>query len=311
MPSIQEIVEHQDVLQANKHKQVGSFATKSQEVIYAFWANDQERSKTGELIKHHGKEAALNYQTYAKQILGKQVCLMEDFEGKNNVVTLNEYEKRSDISAEVIIAVCALNSSAYANSANNTIMASVKGASINSFFRTNELPVIMNNPNITKIINVSREDPEGTVYKKKEAYHIMRDEWLEKAIDQYQKINKAYRSKEVIKEVYDGAVNNMSAEIILSQNAFVIKRSNLNLGNEYDCYRIEDQGQELIRLDKCIKLMQENEDLKTRVENLDSVPKETLNSLILEYFNEQALSTTLAQKIKHRAQIRTQQLTII
>lgn len=280
MATLKTLVNHPDIVQAFHHHQENNFSLNNQEAIYTFWANDVERDKNGKLIEHHGKKIALNYQKNHDN-----VYLMENFEGEDKVLSLNDYEKRQDISLPTISAVCALASASYAKSAKGIILTSVKGANINSFFRTNELPLIMNNPNITHIINVSRDDPIGTVCDKKKAYHILRDEWLDSAIQKFKEANINHRNNKVHPEIYETALNNMAAEIVLSQKAFVKKMPDLNILVEYQNYNFKDQKHELERINKSISLMKKYPELKPKVDELNKASSYAINDYILGYFN--------------------------
>jgi hypothetical protein len=282
MVTIRGISDHKDVQDAYKHHINGNF-TKQQKTIFAFWANDIERDQEGKFIEHHGKATALNFQKQSVNNGTTPVVLMEDFEGEKNVLVLNDYEKRTDISPFILSAVCA--SASYAKSVQDTILTSVKGAAINSFFRTNELPVIMNNPNIKTIINVSRDDPQGKFYSKKEAYHVLRDEWLETTIKEFKEAAEKFKDNKIHEETYQTAVDKMAAEVVLSNKALNKTPLLLNAQAEYQNYNASDIVEEMKRAKECQELIRQYPILEQRVKNKLLIDNKTINAQVHNYLD--------------------------
>jgi hypothetical protein len=266
MATVKALEKHQDVQSAYTHYNERHFHT-SEDTVYAFWANDVERDKTGKVIEHHGRACALKFQAKSHHENKQPVVLMENFEGKNGVEVLNDYEKRPDISPMVCSAVCAAASASYAKSAQSTILTSVKGAAANSFFRTHELPIVMNNPNITHVIIVSRENPEGSTYSKKQAYHILRDEWSESAKQKFQEATVKFQDKKIHKVVYQSAVDSLAAEIAISVRGLDMSKPSVNIDTEYQHYGTDDIIKELQRVQNYKSLLRDNPGLLQKVKD--------------------------------------------
>lgn len=285
MATVQGIANHDDVQNSYAHHEIGNFK-KEEDTIYAFWANDVERDNEGNFIEHHGKAVALAFQKRSAEANERPVVLMGNFEGKNDIPVLDDCEKRRNISPHVINSVCALASVSYAKSAQSTIVTSVKGAASNSFFRTNELPVIMNNPNITEVIIVSRDDPVGTYYSKKDAYHILRDEWLKSETKKFKEATEKFKNSEIHPEIYQSAVDKMSAEAILSIKALNKIKLALNVETEYQDYDISDIARELVRAKRCKKLTEEYPVLAQKIKAGLSANDETIYTQILSRLHD-------------------------
>ncbi|MEY3196648.1 MAG: hypothetical protein RLZZ59_14, partial [Pseudomonadota bacterium] len=111
----------------------------------------------------------------------------------------SKIEINPDLSSEEKNLICALQSLLYAKAAQGNVVTSVQGANPDSFFRTTEIYSIMNNPKITAIQIMSEDMVEaskrpdgigtrtlGPPLDKKIAYHMLRKQWMDSAIEKYE-----------------------------------------------------------------------------------------------------------------------------
>lgn len=156
MSKRKEVFEHPDVVDiVEKREKFGSKGA-----IHVFWANDIDRNPDGSVKERHGRKTALEFQSHHPEL---NIRLLQDYEGKEGIPSLDDYEKKTNIPKSVINAVCALSSVAFAKHSNNSVVTSVKGASVRSYFRTVELPVIMKSEHIDEVRVISR----GGVWQKR------------------------------------------------------------------------------------------------------------------------------------------------
>ena len=154
------------------------------ETIHIFWANNYDVVNK----KHHGHDNALKHVSDAAHS-GKPVLLLEHYEGKE-VPELMKVEASDVIPQNAKDFMYACSSRNFASEANDEVRTSVQGASPYSFFRTTELYVVMNNPAINTItILTEGEDGKVTTQSmpKQEAYHALRDEWIDSSIAKHEK----------------------------------------------------------------------------------------------------------------------------
>jgi|GEM_PF-6518747 len=237
-PKLSLLLNHPISLRILSHYAKGSFD--APDLKYGFWANNLQPAiennavvfKDGKQVyRHHGHENLSNlhneHKDYQENNIGDKddnrgsITLYNAFESltgfkdsKDKIPNLSEVETDPNLSSVEKQFICALQSMVYARSAHDTVITSVQGAGINSFFRTAEIDTIMNNPNITKIQILSENMTEaqkshngiGTVtlsseIDKKKAYHMLRDEWVESAAEKYkqaeQGLIKAYETQNV------------------------------------------------------------------------------------------------------------------
>ncbi len=279
--SLPSILDHPDVI----HTIESSKYFKSDGSTHAFWANDVDRNPDGSVKTHHGREMALHFQASHPK---KNVRLMQNYEGTNGIFVLDEYEKRKDVPKPIIDAVGAFSSISFAKNSGESVVTSVKGASISSYFRTVELPVIMRCEHISKIHNISREDPEGVTYPKKEAYHVLRDEWLESSKKRFLNVEIPEKTaSEAQKAVYNSALKDFASEIATSR--YLARDGKHPFGlDEHAKYTKEDKEIERERWKKCQDLVEElkvtHPDLEAAVKKeFYSKMRKDMKKLVKEY----------------------------
>jgi hypothetical protein len=202
-----EVLRHRDVQATFEHYRKGNFKDSPEvysDSIYCFWSNDYEGGI------RYGREVARRYRESHPR---PPVFLMEDFEGARGVIKLDTYGgPGTPIPEQVRDAVAAFASYSYARSIPDKVLVSVKGSSFESFFRKIELDVIMNSERTTQVIIASRDDPRGTQYDKRIAYHMLRDEWLENSKNRF-----VANFAAVGTEPYNKALEDLAQEIVLAR----------------------------------------------------------------------------------------------
>lgn len=223
-------------------------------IRYGFWANNLRpelkdnqpvlNEKGEQQYRHHGNA---NLQEFGDPGTGyndhtpeeykytpiQALRGLEDqigFRKGQGILSLGDIENRTDLSQEQKQAICALQSFAYAEAAEGPVVTSVQGANPKSFFRTTEIFSIMNNPNITGIQILSEDMDKvnkngigkitlSKVLDKKEGYHTLRDEWVESAIKQYQKIENSLNNSSPEKQHSLKAAMDSAREILAREQA--------------------------------------------------------------------------------------------
>ncbi len=261
---------------------------------HVFWANDVDRNADGSIKTHHGKEVALAFQAGHPEM---GVHLMQNYEGRNGVLDLYEYERKTDVPKDVIRAVCAFSSISFAKRSSERIITSVKGASIGSYFRTVELPVIMRSSHIEHVHNISREDQEGKTYTKKMAYHVLRDEWLEASKKRFLDTEiPSETATAAQKEVYNSALRDFAKEIALSK--YLIRDGKHPYGLEVHArYNHEDRELERARWAKCEHML---EDLKVAHPALERAVKKEFYSKMGKDIKQEVKKYMDAMKVEKR-----------
>lgn len=92
------------------------------------------------------------------------------------------------------------------------------------------------------------------MYGKKEAYHVLRDEWLKSSKNRLDSMPHVGSSSEVGKAVYNSAVKELAAEIAISKYYASADRHPYGNG-EHERYTDKDRGKEKARYERCKKIM--------------------------------------------------------
>ncbi len=202
------LVKHPDVCKAYEYYARGVFKTKGSLV---FWTNDNENDAAGKLIRW-GQVVAERYCE-----TNKDAHIMGHFEtvggiaGNMGIIKLTDYVKREfeyqkatkgrDLSdhekdriEDTDKALAAAASYSFARSASGTVVVSARGAFSDGFFREIEFNPLMQNPEVTHIRLISRVDPKDRLLPKHEAFHTLRDEWLEYSYNRCRSAKELYES---------------------------------------------------------------------------------------------------------------------
>lgn len=208
-----------ELLTILKSYEAGEYARLTEGKALIFWSNDFD----AETRVHHGKNNALNYSASSERLSGSSAVLLSDIEAASagKVPSQDAAERNPDLSSEQKRLIAALGSAAFAMSAKGTAICSTKGSAPQSYFRQVELDIIMNNPSITNILTIDRDHPDGKkLLPKMEAYHVMRDEWAEHAINNltqaHEKLSQA-PDNPALKAVRDSALNVLAEEMIMAE----------------------------------------------------------------------------------------------
>lgn len=169
---------------------ISACKTVESNVIWGFWSNRYFEIE-GEVKSR--TRMMMQYISERKDFHGKKLQILEHFEKANGLELLDyleELKKSGEITPEVADTIFAIRSFTYTRaiaslgeSVSKVAMA-VDISSPGSVFRDTELPALMNNPNIKSFILVEL-DGSSQELPKREAYHKLRDRWLDIAIERY------------------------------------------------------------------------------------------------------------------------------
>ncbi len=273
-------VSHPDVNKAYQYYVVGakyhpSNSTHGYDSKYGFWSNDIEYdSNDPSKIKLHGSLQALDfYKENDNNIVMTHDFIDQDKQNAQSIENLDQYWKQLEngtIAMDVYVAVANIVSESFARNSIGEVCVSVKGASFDSLFRRTELFTLMENNNVSHFINISRENPKGSKYEKKEAFHVLHNEWLDLRIKNYDLSIKQGDTG----EIHETAKNNLAKEIALSQqrleercfvpSVYCVKTPNASINQ----YSANDIQKERMRLEKVQDLLMEDPDLAQEVKKI-------------------------------------------
>ena len=152
------------------------------------------------------------------------------------------------------------------------ISLNVDDTDTDSFFRENELRIVMENPNITsvRVIRVNRETDtlQETLYiDRHKWYNAQKNQWVDSIITRYQLARSSWEtsncnyplyermSRALIEELYDSYTNMISGNKL-------IQGFHRTIGTEYEDMRQEhDKALETLRLKKFAPLIEVNPEL--------------------------------------------------
>jgi len=199
----------------------------------------------------------------------------------------------------------------FAACASGEISLNVDDTDTDSFFRENELKIMMDNPNITsvRVIRVNRETDtmEETLYiDRHKWYNAQKDQWVGSIITRYQLAHSSWEtsncnyplyermSRSLIEELYDSYTNMTSGNKL-------IQGFHKAIGIEYeDVSQEHDKALETVRLEKFASLIEVNLDLLNNVQTNNEHFRMALEK-ILFHQRERKLPTTNGHYSRERA----------
>lgn len=199
-----------------------------------------------------------------------------------SVLSLDALEKEKMLSKIIPDLVAAVASNAFAKSAKDIAVISAYGASPKSFFRTVELDVIMSNENVRELTLISRLDPKGKTLPKKEAYHQLRDSWLESSVKRLEAskkkldVAKPTEIEDATKD-YESKLSDMAEEIVIAirnkQKDYPFSRGNSAIETQENKYTAYDKEQELKRIARGYAIIKEYPDLQPILKKMLEEPE--------------------------------------
>jgi len=261
--------------------------------IRCFWANDGE-SKDGEFT-HHGNKTAREWaNSHAPE--GKKAVLMSDLESHTpgSPRKLDDYEK-SQTDKNVLDAVCAAQSQAYAKSAKDSVLLSVKGAAPASFFRQIELPEILENKAVDKMIIASRDDPKGTEYSKAQGYEALKNQWMDSSVQNYQAAKESKAPDQVGQsDKEQEALKRLAKEIVESERNLAKLTANKEIARGFKPSLEEEAKRTQIGKELCDK----DPELMKAVASERRDSSMSFGKALIQVDTEHKAATTIAQKFR-------------
>lgn len=230
-----------------------------------FWSNDGERivaSDGGETVLSHSRNKGREYKRSKSDVI-----MLEDFEGKDGVLSLDAC-KMLDPDA-----LFATTSYGYVRAIKDVdeVVVSARGSYPTSVFREIEIHEIMNNPEIKNITLISRDlPPGGQTLPKIEAYHYMRDEWLERHRSEYLAALATKGNDLLLTQARHTLASELGEAKRNSEKKYVFSKGNPLYERMDTRYKASDQAKELVRLSRCDDLLKTDAELKRLFEEYGS-----------------------------------------
>jgi hypothetical protein len=169
----------------------------------------------------------------------------------------------------------------FARTAKGEVTLNVDDTDIDSFFRQNELVIVMNNSDITSVrvvrVNLETDKLEETLYPDRFSwYEAQKDQWVDSIITRFI----ASKTEPIDEALHSRMAKSLAEEIIESYKNY--KGNNTILANATDEFRGKNQGYEYQRLLKFAPIINSNPELIKHEKFLNS----GLTKKIDDFFSE-------------------------